>query len=87
MLGNNNRIEKMRAKKGDQLYKGQKVRAAFTETGEVLGMYVCSRFCYVNVGGPMVQLWHVGLEISIRHPSGDAELALALINVEFREVI
>lgn len=51
MLGNNNRIEKMRAKKGDQLYKGQKVRAAFTETGEVLGMYVCSRFCYVNVGG------------------------------------
>ena len=41
----------MRAKKGDQLCKGQKFRAAFTETGEVSGMYVCSRFCYVNVGG------------------------------------
>lgn len=51
MLGNNNRIEKMRAKKGDQLCKGQKVRVTFTETGEVWGMYVCSRFCYVNVGG------------------------------------
>lgn len=51
MLRNNNRIEKMRAKKGDQLCKGQNFRAAFTETGEVSEMYVCSRFCYVNVGG------------------------------------
>ena len=35
----------------------------------------------------MVQLWYVGLELSIRHPSGEVELALALINVEFKEVI
>lgn len=34
-----------------------------------------------------VQFWHVSFELSIKHANGEAALAVAQINVQFRDVI